>query len=204
MSDSEFETKCWICNQQIIKKKIDGKWGSYNFDATEHPHENVISATSILSKKYYPSDKEDLNLKINELTMAQLEEKIEETVRKQVRMQVSTFLASWKGFGNGPRIQKEIEVDGKKYIVTGKLDKLDGDNIIEAKFAWTFYSEEKNLDYAFDQCDIYGWITGKHTSTVILHNIEKNETKEYPHLNDQQKGEKIIIDHIRNHFNNQK
>ena len=199
MGDS-FQTVCFVCDKKIEMRKIDFKWKPLNLDGTEHKDENVLSVSKVLSLLHYPEDKEIPSNTISTLTLEQFNNFLEEKIKKQTKLQMSTLLHSMKGFGDGPKIKKEFEVEGKKFTIMGKLDKLEEDNIIEAKFAWTYNSDEKNFDYANDQCDIYGWITGKLTSTIIIHNIEKDEVKEYPRMNNPKRGEHLVRNFVENNM----
>ena len=133
----------------------------------------------------------------SDMSLEQLDKYINEKVRRETKMQLSVLLHSMKGFGDGPKIKKEFNVGNNQFVIMGKLDKLEDDNIIEAKFAWTYNSDEKNFEYAKDQCDIYGWMTGKITSTILVHIVEKNQVKSYEHMNDFKRGEKIVHDYVR-------
>src|SRR5437867_6944591 len=99
-------------------KKTNAKWESFNENNTPHIHENVIPTSLILKTKHYPEDHDEKKRSISDLTIEKLEYIIEEKIRKGVRMQVSSFLASMKGFSNGPRIKKEREVGERKYLIT--------------------------------------------------------------------------------------
>ena len=197
-----FQTNCYVCENKIEFRKIDFKWKPYNLDGTEHKDENVLSVSKVLKALHYPEEEKIHSSTLSTLTLEQFENFIDEKVKRQTKMQMSTLLHSMKGFGDGPKIKKQFEVEGKTFTITGKLDKLEEDNIIEAKFAWTYNSDEKNFDYANDQCDIYGWITGKFTSTILIHNIEKDEVKPYERMNNPKRGEQLVRDYVENNMLN--
>ena len=199
MGDSFFK-KCFTCDKEIELRKVDFKWKPLNLDGTDHIHENTLSVSQVLSSLHYPADKEISSATISTLTLEQFNNYLSEKIKKETKMQMSTLLHSMKGFGDEPKIKKEFEVEGKKFTIAGKLDKLEEDNIIEAKFAWTYNSDEKNFDYANDQCDIYGWITGKLTSIILVHNIEKDEVKSYPRMNNPRRGERLVLDYVENNL----
>lgn len=183
-------------------QKIDFKWKALNIDGTEHKDENVVSVSQVLSSRHYPEDKKIPTNVISELTLEQFENFLNEKIKRETKMQMSTLLHSMKGFGDGPKIKKIFDVKGEKFTIIGKLDKIEEDNIIEAKFAWTYNTDEKNLDYANDQCDIYGWIAGKISSTILIHNIEKDTIKPYEHMNNHAKGADLVRDYIENNILN--
>jgi len=195
-----FSTNCYVCDQEIEMRKVDFKWKPFNKDGTEHEDENVLSVSKILRSLHYPVTEQIPSIALSSLTLDQFANFIEEKVKRETKLQMSSLLHSMKGFGNGPKIKKQFEVEGKKFIIIGKLDKEEEDNIIEAKFAWTYNSDEKNIDYAKDQCDIYGWITGKMTSTILIHNLEKDDVKPIEHFNNPKRGEHLVIDYIKNNL----
>lgn len=201
MGDS-FHTKCFVCDKEIEMRKVDFKWKPLNIDGTDHKDENTLSVSKVLSSLHYPEDKKIPSETISTLTLEQFNNYLSEKIKKETKMQMSTLLHSMKGFGDGPKIKKVFEVEGKTFTIVGKLDKLEEDNIIEAKFAWTYNTDEKNFDYANDQCDIYGWITGKVSSTILIHNIEKDEVKPYERMNNHKRGESLVRDYIENNMLN--
>ena len=196
MTDNEFKKECYLCNQLVIwKQKDDGRWNSFNLDQSDHYH-NTIRVSDILSHKHFPEKKEDKSRTIVDMTIQELEDRITSIAKSESAMKLGSYLGGLHGFGNGRFINKKIEVQNEEYYISGKLDGEEGDMIIEAKFFGAVKQKNKNLERAKDQCDIYGWITGKPNSKIILNSIDTNERFEELHQNNLARGEFIVKDYI--------
>jgi len=194
--ENEFKKECYLCGELIIwKQEDDGSWNSFNIDNSEHKHKS-ITVSSIVSHKHFPEKEEDKSKTIADMTIQELEERITSIAKSESAMKLGSYLGGLHGFGNGRFINKKIEVENEEYYISGKLDDEEENLIIEAKFIGTKKQKKKSLERTKDQCDIYGWITGKPNSKIILHIIETNEREEEFHQNNPSRGEFIVRDYI--------
>ena len=80
----------------------------------------------------------------------------------------------------------------QKYFITGSLDDKNEYTIIEVKFITSRRQLKKVRQYAIDQCDIYGWITGLPKNKLVLHIIDEQKNENESHLNNIERGGELV------------
>ena len=71
-----------------------------------------------------------------------------------------------KGCEVEKEVEREIEVEDKKYIIRGRVDAICGDTVIEIKYARDLKSD-KPLQHHVQQVQIYMWMTGLREGKII-------------------------------------
>lgn len=203
MNVGDFEVNCHLCDKKVIRKPAeDGTWPMFNLDETEHEH-LAVSVSKILSDIHYKDDEDKTKL-IGEMTIIELEDRIRRLSSQEAAMKLGSFLHATNGFvSKGFKqdfIRKIIIIEDKEYFVTGSLDDKNEDTIIEAKFMTSRRQLKKVRQYAIDQCDIYGWITGLLKNRSVLHIIDEQKNEDESHLNNIERGEKLVKNYIENNF----
>lgn len=199
----DFRTNCHLCDKAVIRKPADdGTWPMFNLDDTEHNH-LVISTTTIVADIHYKDD-EDKTKPIGEMTLMELEDRIRRLSSQEAAMRLGSYLHATNGFvSKGFQedfIKKNIIVNENEYFITGRLDDKNEDTVMEAKFIASRKQLKKIRQYAIDQCDIYGWITGLPKSRLFLHIIDEQKNEDESHLNNIPRGEELIKNYIEKNF----
>ena len=200
---SDFKTNCHLCGDFIIKRPAkNGTWPMFNLDETSHEH-LAISVSTILADIHY-KDGEDKTRVIGEMTILELEDRIKRLASKEAAMRLGSFLHATNGFVSKgfekDFIKKAITVDDKEFFITGRLDDKNDDTIFEAKFISSRRQLKKIRQYASDQCDIYGWMTGLPKNKLVLHIIDEQKNEDESHLNNFERGEELVKNYIQTNF----
>lgn len=202
-SQTHRSQKCRLCGHYVMgaRTREGGEYRFYNVsDGSLHKH-ITIPTTNILGVKHYSSStNEDKARRIGDLSVVELENKISEIATRMISMKFGTYLHAIHGFPDLGYEQnyfsRKITINRGEYYITAKLDKLEEDTIFEAKFPSSTATFKKNLEYAKDQCDIYGWITGLSKCKIVIHVINTNKTTEIDHVSDHTNGERLVREHI--------
>ncbi len=199
----DFKVNCHLCDKMVIRKPAeDGTWPMFNLDETNHEH-LAVSVSTILGDIHYKDD-EDKTKSIGEMTITELEDRIRRLSSQEAAMKLGSFLHATNGFvSKGFKqdfIRKIIIIEDKEYFITGSLDDKNEDTIIEAKFMTTRRQLKKIRQYAIDQCDIYGWITGLPKNKLVLHIIDEQKNEDESHLNNIERGEELVKNYIKSNF----
>lgn len=199
----DFKVNCHLCDKMVIRKPAeDGTWPMFNLDETNHEH-LAVSVSTILADIHYKDD-EDKSKLIGEMTIIELEDRIRRLSSQEAAMKLGSFLHATNGFvSKGFKqdfIRKIIIIEDKEYFITGSLDDKNEDTIIEAKFMTARRQLKKVRQYAIDQCDIYGWITGLPKNKLVLHIIDEQKNEDESHLNNIVRGEELVKNYIKNNF----
>lgn len=195
--------QCMFCGDYIrgVMKIEGGKYEMFNLDDNSPHMHNRIATTQILSAKHYSSN-EDKSKKIGDMTLDELEKRIGNIASKNAAMKLGTYLHAQYGYpdlGFGRNFfKKKIQVGEKEYYITAKPDDIKNDIIYEAKFPGDRRTFKKNQDYAQDQCDIYGWITGLVRCKIVIHVINNNTTNEIDYTSDHENGKRLVKEYIEN------
>ena len=193
--------RCSMCGKYIrgVMETEGGTYRAFNIeDNTPHKHVR-IATSSILAAKHYASS-EDKSKKVGDMTLGELEKRISSISAKSAAMKMGTYLHAQHGYPDRGFeknfFKRAITAGGSEYYITAKLDDVKEGVMFEAKFIESKQTFSKNLEYARDQCDIYGWIAGLARCKIIIHVISSNETIEINHGSNHCNGERLVREYV--------
>lgn len=193
---------CWICGKMIRGRKetADSEYKMYEENDVLHTH-NKITVSEVLASIHYPDD-EDKSKSIKDMTLEELESRIDKIAYKIAAMNLGTYLHAQTGYPDmgfeHNFFRKRFMVDEDEYYITGKIDGVVDGVIHEAKFTGSSRNEKKNKKYAMDQCDIYSWMADITKCKIVVHVIPSNTTNTTDYTAKPENGEKIVYEYVRN------
>lgn len=173
---AEWILPCDCCRKTIKKIKNDSNdYDNYNLDDTPHEKHNKIWASTIASFSHYkePFAKVDLDSKVGDLTLGELENQLEMKLNFKFGKYVHG-LAGFKEIWLTPKKYTYCDVD---YYVSGNIDGEEDGKLIELKTTWVTSKAKIQpvIEKARTQADIYAWMADYKEAKIIVKCLAKPE-----------------------------
>ena len=173
---SDWTTECDCCNETIKKiRNDDYTYSNCNLDDTPHTKHNKIWVASIASFPHYEKtfEKLDPDSKIGELTVKDLDNLLE----LKLNLKFGQYYHGQTDYKEIWLTPKGSHFENIDYFVSGKIDGVENDILIELKTTWVSSKAKMNgvIDRAQTQADIYSWMAGYKEVKIIVKNLAKPE-----------------------------
>ena len=187
-------TRCDCCSQTIKKiRNHDYTYSSYNSDDTPHAKHSKIWVASIASFSHYDKTFEKMNpdSKIGELTVKELENLIE----LKLNLKFGQYYHGQSDYKEVWLAPKKFEFNGADYYVSGRVDGVVDNVIIELKTTWVSSGTKMNgvVEKAKTQADIYAWMSGYKETKIIVKNLAKPELDLTVHYRPNVSGVEVLL-----------
>ena len=173
---SDWTTECDCCNETIKKiRNDDYTYSNCNLDDTPHTKHNKIWVASIASFSHYEKtfEKLDPDSKIGELTVKDLDNLLE----LKLNLKFGQYYHGQSDYKEIWLTPKGSHFENIDYFVSGKIDGVENDILIELKTTWVSSKTKMNgvIDRTQTQADIYSWMAGYKEVKIIVKNLAKPE-----------------------------
>ncbi len=170
---------CDCCKQQIKKiKNQDFSYTNYNLDDTEHEKHLKVWVASVASFFHFDKTfkKLDPDSKVGGLTIEDLDSWIE----FKLNLKFGQYYHGQSEFNEIWLPPKKFNHKGIDYFISGKVDGVEDDVLIELKTTWVSSKTKMQgvIEKAKTQSDIYAWIGNYKEAKIIVKNMVKPELDE--------------------------
>lgn len=173
---ADWIVECDCCKKSIKKvKNQDFSYSNYNLDGSEHEKHLKIWVASIASFFHYDKtfEKIDPDSKVGDLTIGELETILD----FKLNLKFGQYYHGSSGFKEIWLNPKKFHYDNIDYFVSGNIDGVENDVLIELKTTWVSSQTKMQgvIERAQTQADIYSWIADFKEAKIIVKNLAKPE-----------------------------